>query len=100
SEENLLLSNGLSNHKNLANFLKKMVENNSSKTCLVRSEKGMFFLIKRKNNNKELTHKYLEDLGGSIFNKTKSIGCSEVRIFENNQDLNKQIALGILLGSY
>jgi leucyl aminopeptidase len=100
SEKSELLSYGLSNHVNLAKFLKKMVQNNSANTCMVSSEKGMFLLIKRKNHNNELTHKYLEDLGGSIFHKTKSIGCSEVRIFENNQDLNKQIALGILLGSY
>ena len=100
SEKSLLLSDGLSNHKSLAKFLKKMVENNSDNNCIVRSEKGNFLLIKRKKDGNELTHKYLEDLGGTIFNKTKSIGFSEVRIFENNKDFNKQIALGILLGSY
>ena len=100
SEKNLLLSNGLSNEKDLAKFLKKLIENNSASTCIVRSEKGMFLLIKRKDHKNDLTHKYLENLGGNIFNKTKSMGCSEVRIFENNQDLIKQIALGVLLGSY
>ena len=100
SEKSQLLSNGLSNHKNLAKFLKKMVENNSANIFMVRSEKGMFLLIKRKDHDTDLNHKYLEDLGGSIFHKTKSIGCSEIRIFENSLDINKQIALGILLGSY
>ena len=100
SETNLLISDGLSNDKSLEKFLSKNIESNSENICMVRSEKGMFLLIKRKNQNNDLTHKYLEDLGGSIFNKTKAIGCSEVRIFENNQDLIRQIALGILLGSY
>ena len=44
SEKNLLLSNGLSNEKNLAKFLKKIIENNLSRTCIVRSERGIFFL--------------------------------------------------------
>ena len=100
SETNLLLSNGLAIDKSLAKFLSKNIENNSENTCMVRSEKGIFLLIKRKDQKIDLTHKYLEDLGGSIFNKTKVMGCSEVKIFENNQDLIKQIALGILLGSY
>ena len=100
SEKNLLLSNGLSIEKNLAKFLKKIIENNLASTCIVRSEKGMFLLINRKDHKSDLTNKYLEDLGGSIFNQTKSIGCSEVRIFENDQFLNRQIALGILLSSY
>ena len=99
NEKSLLLSKGISNNKDLVNFLKKMINNNSDNSCIVRSEKGTFLLIKRKTNNNELTHKYLEDLGGSIFNKTKSIGCTEVRVFENSQALNKQIALGILLKS-
>ena len=100
SEKNLLLSDGLSNEKNLAKFLKKIIENNSASTCIVRSERGIFLLINRKDHKSDLTNKYLEDLGGSIFNQTKSIGCSEVRIFEHDQYLNKQIALGILLSSY
>ena len=100
SEKNLLLSDGLSNEKNLAKFLKKIIENNLASTCIVRSEKGMFLLINRKDHKSDLTNNYLEDLGGSIFNQTKSIGCSEVRIFENDQYLNRQIALGILLSSY
>jgi len=100
SEKNLLLSDGLSNEKNLAKFLKKFIENNLASSCIVRSEKGMFLLINRKDHKSDLTYKYLEDLGGSIFNQTKSIGCSEVRIFENDQFLNRQIALGILLSSY
>ena len=100
SETNVSLSGDFSKDKNLEIFLKKVIENNSENFCLVRSEKGMFLLIKRKDHKADLTHQYIEDLGGSIFNKTKSIGCSEVRIFENNLDINKQIALGILLGSY
>ncbi len=100
SKTNILLSEDFSKDKNLATFLKKMIENNSENICMVRSEKGMFLLIKRKDHDNDLTNQYLEDLGGSIFNKTKSIGCSEVRIFENNLNINKQIALGILLGSY
>ena len=100
SEKNLLLSNGLSNEKNLAKYLKKFIENNLASSCIVRSEKGMFLLINRKDHKSDLTNKYLEDLGGSIFNQTKSIGCSEVRIFENDKYLNRQIALGILLSSY
>ena len=100
SEKNLLLSDGLSNEKNLAKFLKKIIENNFASTCIVRSEKGVFLLINRKDHKSDLTNKYLEDLGGGIFNQTKSIGCSEVRIFENDQFLNRQIALGILLSSY
>jgi len=100
SEKNLLLSKGLSIEKNLAKFLKKIIENNLARTCIVRSERGIFLLINRKDHKSDLTNKYLEDLGGSIFNQTKSIGCSEVRIFENDQYLNRQIALGILLSSY
>ena len=100
SETNTLLSNYLTKDKSLSNFLKQNIENNSVNTCMVRSEKGTYLLIKRKDNEIELTHKYLEDLGGKIFNKTKFMGCPEVRIYENNQDFIKQIALGILLGSY
>ena len=100
SEKNLLLSDGLSTEKNLAKFLKKIIENNLASNCIVRSERGNFLLINRKDHKSDLTNKYLEDLGGSIFNQTKSIGCSEVRIFENDQYLNRQIALGILLSSY
>ena len=100
SETNTLLSNYLTKDKSLPNFLKQNIENNSVNTCMVRSEKGTYLLIKRKDNEIELTHKYLEDLGGKIFNKTKFMGCPEVRIYENNQDFIKQIALGILLGSY
>ncbi len=100
SETNLLLSDGLTNDKSLAKFLSKNIENNSENNCIVRSEQGTYFLIKRKDQKNDLTYKYLEDLGGTIFNKTKAIGCSEVRIFENNKDLIKWIALGILLGSY
>ncbi len=100
SEKNLLLSKGLSIEKNLEKFLKKIIENNLASICIVRSEKGIFLLINRKDHKSDLTNKYLEDLGGSIFNQTKSIGCSEVRIFEHDQYLNKQIALGILLSSY
>ena len=37
SEKNLLLSNGLSIEKNLAKFLKKIIENNLASTCIVRS---------------------------------------------------------------
>ncbi len=100
SKKNFLMPNYLFNQKVLVKFLKNIAENNSSGTCLVRSEHGMFLLIKRKDNKNDLTNKYLEDLGGIIFNKTKSIGCTEVRIYENDQDLNRHLALGVLLGSY
>ena len=100
SKTNLLLSKDFSKDKSLAAFLKKMIEINSANLFMVRSEKGMFLLIKREDHDTDLNHKYLEDLGGSIFHKTKCIGCSEIRIFENSLYINKQIALGILLGSY
>ena len=87
SETNLLLSDGLSDDKILTKFLSKNIKSNSESICLVTSEKGKYLLVKRKDQINDLTHKYLEDIGGSIFNKTKAIGCSEVRIFENDQNL-------------
>ena len=57
-------------------------------------------LIRRKTENNELTLKYLQNLGGSIFNQIKSIGCSEAKIYEDDPEIIKQVCLGVLLGSY
>ena len=57
-------------------------------------------LIRRKTENNELTLKYLQNLGGSIFNQIKSIGCSEAKIYEDDPEIIKQLCLGILLSSY
>ena len=73
SEKNTLLSSGLDDQKDLLKFLKKNIDNESSSSFIVRSEKGMFLLVKRKTQNKDLTNRYLEDLGGTIFNKIKSV---------------------------
>ena len=62
SKTNLLLSKDFSKDKSLATFLKKMIENNSANIFMVRSEKGMFLLIKRKDHDTDLNQKYLEDL--------------------------------------
>ena len=57
-------------------------------------------LIRRKTENNELTLKYLQNLGGSIFNQIKSIGCSEAKIYEDDTEIIKQVCLGVLLSSY
>ena len=69
SEANILLSDGFSNGQSLTKFLSKNIESNSENFCLVRSEMGTYLLVKRKNQNNELTHKYLENIGGDIFKK-------------------------------
>ena len=98
SEKNTLISEVLKNNKELSKLLQSFLTSNSANNIIVRSEKGIFLLVKRKNKN--LTNKYLEELGGKIFNDIKSIGIPEARVYENNIDINRQISLGILLSSY
>ena len=100
SEKNILLSENFSSQKDLLNLFEKIINDDSSNTILVRSEKGNFLLVKRKTLDKDLTYKYLEELGGRIYNKIKSLGSSQVKIYENNISINERLALGILLSSY
>ena len=100
SEKNILLSDNFNSQRDLLNLFKKIIINESSNTILVRSEKGNFLLVKRKTLDKDLTYKYLEELGGRIYNKIKSLGSSQVKIYENNISINERLALGILLSSY
>ena len=73
SEKNILLSDNFNSEKNLLNLFKKIIIDEPSNVILVRSEKGNFLIVKRKNLEKDLTHKYLEELGGRIYNKIKSL---------------------------
>ena len=100
SESNSLLSSILEKDKDLLKFFEKIIKNNSTNKFLIRTEKGNFLLVKRKVESKDLTNKYLEDLGGTIFNSIKSISCNEAKIYENDDKISRQICLGILLGSY
>ena len=100
SEKNILLSENFNSQKHLLNLFKKIINNDSSNTILVRSEKGNFLLVKRKTLDKELTYKYLEELGGRIYNKIKPLGSTQARIYENDIFINERLALGILLSSY
>ena len=100
SENNLLLSKVLEKDKDLLNFFNKTIINKSASTFLVRAEKGNFLLIRRKTKIDDLKQKYLQDLGGTIFNKIKSIGCSEVKFYEDNSKILEQLCLGVLLSSY
>ena len=100
SERNILLSDNFNSQKDLLNLFKKIIINETSKTILVRSEKGNFLLVKRKTLDKELTHKYLEELGGRIYNKIKFSGYILAKIYENEISINESVALGILLSSY
>ena len=97
SEKNVLLSESFNSQKDLLNLFKKIIINESSDTILIRSEKGKFLLVKRKTSDEELTYKYLEELGGKIFNKIKPLGSSEAKIHENEIYINERLALGILL---
>ena len=101
SEKNSLLSHFFQKDKILSSFLKKNITINPSNYVIVRSEKGTFLLIRRK-LQKEIgfTDNYLEELGGNIYNSLKSIGYSNVRIYEYEDNINLRIALGILLSSY
>ncbi|MDC0228163.1 leucyl aminopeptidase, partial [Alphaproteobacteria bacterium] len=92
------ISEGLKYNKNLLKLLQSFLIPNCADNIIVRSDKGIFLLVKRKNKN--LTNKYLEELGGKIYNDIKSIGLPEARLFENNVDINRYISLGILLSSY
>ena len=100
SEKNILLSDNFNPQKDLLNLFKKIIKNESSKIILVRSEKGNFLLVKRKTLEKDLTFKYLEELGGSIYNKIKNLGPSHAKIYENDILINERVALGIILSSY
>src|SRR6056300_988095 len=100
SESNSLLSSLLEKDKDLLKFFEKIIKNNSTNKFLIRTEKGNFLLVKRKVESRDLTNKYLEDLGGTIFNSIKSISCNEAKIYENDDKISRQICLGILLGSY
>ena len=100
SENNLLLSKVLEKDKDLLNFFNKTIINKSVSTFIVRAEKGNFLLIRRKTKIDDLKQKYLQDLGGAIFNKIKSIGCSEVKFYEDNSKILEQLCLGVLLSSY
>ena len=100
SESNSLLSSLLEKDKDLLKFFEKIIMNNSTKKFLIITEKGNFLLVKRKVESQDLTNKYLEDLGGTIFNSIKSISCNEAKIYENDDKISRQICLGILLGSY
>ena len=100
SESNSLLSSLLEKDKDLLKFFEKIIKNNSTNNFLIRTEKGNFLLVKRKVESQDLTNKYLEDLGGTIFNSIKSISCNEAKIYENDDKISRQICLGILLGSY
>jgi len=100
SENNNLLSENFISQKALLNLFKKIIINESSNMILVRSEKGNFLLVKRKILDKDLTYKYLEELGGRIYNKIKPLGSSVAKIYENDISINERIALGILLSSY
>ena len=100
SDKNILLTENFNSQKDLLNLFKKIIINESSNIILVRSEKGNFLLVKRKTLDKDLTYKYLEELGGRIYNKIKPLGSSQVKIYENNISINERLALGILLSSY
>ena len=100
SEKNILLSENFNSQKDLLNLFKKIINDDSSNTILVRSEKGNFLLVKRKTLDKDLTYKYLEELGGKIYNKIKTLNSSQVKIYENSISINERLALGILLSSY
>ena len=100
SEKNILLSENFNSQKDLLNLFKKIINDDASNIILVRSEKGNFLLVKRKTLDKDLTYKYLEELGGRIYNKIKPLGSSQAKIYENNISINERLALGILLSSY
>ena len=100
SEKNILLSDNFYFKNDLLNLHQKIISKETSDMILVRSEKGNFLLVKRKTLNKDLTHKYLEELGGKIYNKIKSLSSSQANIYENDILINERIALGILLSSY
>ncbi len=100
SEKNILISNNFNANKNLLKFLNSIIKNDVSKLILVRSEQGNFLLVKRKTLEKDLTNKYLEELGGRIYNKINTIGSSQLKIHENNISINEKISLGIILSSY
>ena len=101
SEKNLLISNFFEQDKTLSSFLKKNITISNSNYVVVRSEKGTFLLVKRKvAKDIGYTDNYLEELGGNIYNSLKSVGYSNIRIYENETNINLRMSLGILLSSY
>ena len=66
TEKNIIISEGMENYFDLSNFLKSFLINNSSNNIIVRSEKGSFLLVKRKDQDTKLNDVYLENLGGKI----------------------------------
>jgi len=100
SEKNTLLSNNIYFKKDLLNLFQKIITKETSNLMLVRSEKGNFLLVKRKTLAKDLNHKYLEELGGKIYNMIKPLNSSQAKVYENDILINEKIALGILLSSY
>ena len=100
SEKYKLLSDNFNANNDTLNFLSRIIKNDIGNLIVVRSEKGNFLLVKRKIEDKDLTNKYLEDIGGNIFNKIIPLGISQGKIYENNISINEKIALGIILASY
>ncbi len=100
NEKNIPISKEIEENELLSKFLINSLKNILSNKLVVRSEKGIFLLVRRKDENKDLTNIYLKKLGGEIYNTIKSIGCSEARIFEKNPLINHKLAFGILLSSY
>ena len=100
SEKNTLLSDHLSFPKDLLSKFKKIIQNETSNTIIVRSDKGNFLLVKRKTLDKDLTYRYLEELGGKIYNQIKPLFFSKAKIYENDYLINERVALGIILSSY
>ncbi len=100
NEKNLLLSENFNIDKDLLKFFKRTVLLESSNIILIRSEKGNFLLVKRKTLEKDLTYKYLEELGGNIYEKIKNLSCSKAKIYENSTLIIERICLGFILGSY
>ena len=100
SEKYKLLSDNFNANNDTLNFLSRIIKSDIGNLIVVRSEKGNFLLVKRKIEDKDLTNKYLEDIGGNIFNKIISLGISQGKIYENNISINEKLALGIILASY
>ena len=100
SEKNSLLSDIFNADKKILNFFKTIIKNDLSTMITVRSERGNFLIVKRKTADKDLNSKYLEELGGSIYNKIKSLGFFQAKIYENSNFINEKIALGISLSAY
>ncbi len=99
-EKNSILFDIYNIDRDLLSFFKKTISRESSNFILIRSEKGNFLLVKRKTLEKDLTYKYLEELGGSIYEKIKDLSCLKAKIYENSSLIIERICLGIILSSY